>query len=95
MINVLYVAPVTEDSHAINGGYSEVANSFNRVFKHLKESEFVDTYTVINPTEQKTPVVLASSYDIGVVLTHPDSFNHVGFKESIMTLRKVCKKFVS
>jgi len=93
MINVLYVAPVTEDSHAVNGGYSEVANSFNKVFKHLKESEFVDTYTVINPTEQKTPIQLASSYDIGIILTHPDSFNHAGFKESIMSLRKLCKKF--
>ena len=92
-MNVLYIGPVTDNSSAVNGGYSEVAYSFNKLFKNLQTQGIVGTYTVINPTEQKTPVQISDAYDMGILLTHPDSFNYEGFRESMESLRKVCKKF--
>lgn len=92
-MKILYIAPVTENSTSINGGYDFIANSFNKLFLSLKEKGVVDLYTCINPSLQKDKVALYAEYDIGIILCHFKSFENPNFKKNIENLKKYCKTF--
>jgi glycosyltransferase involved in cell wall biosynthesis len=91
-VNILYLAPLGDDS-SLNGGYSFVAKSFDSVFKKLKDKDIIKNYTCISLNNAKDKIAVQEKYDIGIILTHPNSFQDQSLKWNIENLRKRCNKF--
>lgn len=91
-MNVLYLAPLGDDS-SLNGGYSFIAKSFDSIFKKLKDKDVLKNYTCISINNTQDKIAIYEKYDIGIILTHPNSFQDPSLKWNIENLRKRCNKF--
>ena len=91
-MNVLYIGPTTPTS-SINGGYEFIANSFNTLFTKLKEDGEIENYTVVDINTKANKIELCATYDIGIILTHPKSFENPNLRTNIENLRRHCSNF--
>jgi glycosyltransferase involved in cell wall biosynthesis len=91
MSSVLYIAP-TGNSDSVNGGYNFIANSTDVFFKRLLSKDIITHYDCIK-SNFAGEFVDVTDYDIGIILTHPDSFQDVNYKQNIEMLKTHCKKF--
>lgn len=89
-MRIIYCAPIGT-SNAVNGGYGNVAVKMKRMFEFYKkendiEIEYIDTYT-FNGIKN-----LSGTYDICIVLSHPNSFKDKKVSDNFQTIFSFCKK---
>lgn len=91
-MKILYISPI-DSQDPVNGGYGFISRSFDKLFKSLKEKNIIEHYDLISLSTKQNKVQVIENYDVGIILTHPDSFDNPALKLNIENLRRRCKTF--